>query len=65
MIDMSTIMPIVLIFGLLIAFKDWDEIEIKGQAIECRIKRRKAEYLRSNNIDTLSEKSSPIQLPKE
>jgi hypothetical protein len=36
MMDMSVIVPIVLIS---IYFRDWDEIEIKSRAIEWRIKR--------------------------
>ncbi len=65
-IDVSAIVPIFLIsiFGL-IAFKDWGEMEIEWQAIKFKIKRRENKYLLPNNLDILSEKSSPKQLPKE
>jgi hypothetical protein len=66
MIDMYAIVPILLIsiFGL-IAFKDWGEMELDWQAKTFKIKRRQTEYLLPNNLDTLSDESSPRQLPKE
>jgi hypothetical protein len=66
MMDMYTIVPILLlsIFGL-IAFKDWGEMELDWQEKKFKIKRRQTEYLPSNNLDTLDEKSNPRQLPKE
>jgi hypothetical protein len=66
MIDIAVIAPILLIslFGF-IAFKDWSEMELDWQAKKIKIKRRKNEYLQPNNLDTLADKSSPRQLPKE
>jgi hypothetical protein len=66
MIDMSAIVPVLLIsiFGL-IAFKDWEEMELDWQAKKFKIKRRQTEYLPPNNLDTLAEKSARRQLPKE
>jgi ABC-type phosphate transport system auxiliary subunit len=66
MIDMYAIVSISLIaiFGL-IAFKDWGEMELDWQAKTFKIKRRQTEYLQPNNLDILSDESSPRQLPKE
>lgn len=66
MIDMYAIVPIsvIAIFGL-IAFKDWDKMELDWQAKTLKIKRRQPEYLQPNSLDTLADKSSPKQLPKE
>jgi hypothetical protein len=66
MIDVSTIVPAlsILIFGL-ITFRDWDEIELDWQTKKFKIKRRQAEYLLPNNLDTLPDKSAPKQLLKE
>jgi hypothetical protein len=63
--DMSMIVPIVLIPIFVNVFKEWDEIEINVQAIKFKIKRRQAEYLRPNNLEAPSEKSSKKQLPTE
>jgi hypothetical protein len=66
MLDIAVIAPILLIslFGF-IAFKDWSEMELDWQSKKFIIKRRKNEYLQPNNLDTLADKSSPRQLPKE
>ncbi len=61
--DISTIVPIVLISIFVIVFKDWGEMELDWQGKKFTIKRR-TEYLLPNNLD-ISEKSSPGQLPKE
>jgi hypothetical protein len=61
--DISTIVPIVLISIFVIVFKDWGEIEIDWPKKKFKIKRR-TKYLLPNNLD-ISEKSSPGQLPKE
>jgi hypothetical protein len=66
MINMYAIAPILLIsIFRLIAFKDWEEMELDWQAKKFKIKRRQAEYLQENNLDALADKSSPRQLPKE
>jgi hypothetical protein len=62
--DMYTIVPILLI-SIFVIFKDWGEIELDWEAKKFKIKRRQAEYLLPNNLDILSDKSSPRQLPKE
>lgn len=66
MLDIAVIAPILLIslFGF-IAFKDWSEMELDWQSKKFIIKRRKNEYLQPNNLDTLADKSSSKQLPKE
>ena len=66
---MSAIIPALSIlsfgFGLIFVVKDWGEIELDWQAKKFKIKRRQAEYLLPNNLDTLPDKSAPRQLPKE
>ena len=66
MTDMYAIVPILLIsiFGL-IAFKDWDEMELDWQAKKFKIKRRQTEYLLPNNLNTPAETSSSINSPNE
>jgi hypothetical protein len=61
--DISTIVPIVLISIFVIVFKDWGEMELDWQEKKFKIKRR-TEYLLPNNLN-ISEKSSPGQLPNE
>jgi hypothetical protein len=61
--DISTIVPIVLISIFVIVFKDWGEMELDWQEKKFKIKRR-TEYLLPNNLN-ISEKSSSGQLPNE
>ena len=66
MTDMYAIVPILLIsiFGL-IAFKDWDEMELDWQAKKFKIKRRQTEYLLPSNLNASAETLAPRNLPNE